>query len=305
MAGMDLPIPTDLVPLAGGFSGETFVAGEGSDRVVVRIYAARSARRGPRAVDVDSALLRLMRGVVPVPEVLEVRRPHGDLPGLLVTGFLPGERGDLLLARLDPAGRATVGTALGRILDRLAHVPTLRGGEFTDGELHIEPFAGAADGLPGWVAAHRGALSRWDPAELAGLDRLADKAQGLLDAVDRTCVVHSDLNPKNVLIDPRTLEVTGLLDWEFAHSGSPYTDVGNLLRFERDEPFTTAVLAEWGDLDLARAADLYALVDLAARDHEPDVSNPVTSAADALLRAMAASGDLHAGEATRTPSRPR
>ena len=100
--------------------------------------------------------------------------------------------------------------------------------------------------------------------------------------------------------------MTGLLDWEFAHSGSPYTDLGNLLRFERDAGFAEAVLARGGDnggdldpsldpaLDLARAADLFALVDLAARDHDPPTSNPVTGAADALLRAIAQSGDLHA-----------
>ena len=54
----------------------------------------------------------------------------------------------------------------------------------------------------------------------------------------RCCLVHSDFNPKNLLVDPDTLEVTGLLDWEFAHAGHPYTDLGNLLRFERDPVFT-------------------------------------------------------------------
>ena len=43
-------------------------------------------------------------------------------------------------------------------------------------------------------------------------------------------------------------------------------------------------------LDLARAADLYALVDLAARRAE----NPVAERAHHLLAAIAASGDLHA-----------
>ena len=49
--------------------------------------------------------------------------------------------------------------------------------------------------------------------------------------------MHSDLNPKNLLVDPDTLEVTGLLDWEFAHAGLPVTDLGNLLRFDRDPAF--------------------------------------------------------------------
>ena len=43
-------------------------------------------------------------------------------------------------------------------------------------------------------------------------------------------------------------------------------------------------------LDQARAADLYALVDLAARRGE----NPVTERAHDLLAAIVSSGDLHA-----------
>jgi aminoglycoside phosphotransferase (APT) family kinase protein len=117
--------------------------------------------------------------------------------------------------------------------------------------------------------------------------------------VTRTCLVHSDLNPKNLLVDPETLEVTGVLDWEFAHAGGPTTDLGNLLRLDRDPAFVDAVLDVYrtrvpdaGDdvLDRARAADLYALVDLAARRGE----NPVTERAHDLLLAVASSGDLHA-----------
>ena len=47
--------------------------------------------------------------------------------------------------------------------------------------------------------------------------------------------MHSDLNPKNWLVDPDTLEIAALLDWEFAHAGHPFTDLGNALRFERDD----------------------------------------------------------------------
>ena len=93
--------------------------------------------------------------------------------------------------------------------------------------------------------------------------------------------MHSDLNPKNLLVDPGTLAVTGLVDWEFAHAGSPVTDLGNLLRFERDPAFTEAVVAAYRAgvvdaaeevLDQARAADLCALVDLASRRGENAVA---------------------------------
>lgn len=286
----------DLIPLEGGFSGETFVTGAPGEQVVVRIHAGRSRARGPAAVDIDAAVLRLMRGIVPVPQVLEVRRPTGELPGLLVTEFLAGERADHLLPMLDRESLAQVGANLGALVDRLTHVPTLRAGPFVDETLRIGDDLGP-DGLPGWVEAQLPALSTWNASLRTRLIRLAESAQDLLDTVDRTCLVHGDLNLKNLLIDPATLQVTGVLDWEFARSGSPYSDLGNLLRFERDEDFVAGVLRGLGSaesrsdlLDLGRAADLVALVDLAVRDHDPEGRNPVTSAAQALLLDLASHG---------------
>ncbi len=110
--------------------------------------------------------------------------------------------------------------------------------------------------------------------------------------------MHSDFNAKNVLVDPSTGEVTGLLDWEFAHSGSPFADIGNLLRFDRRPVFERAVRATYSELvvdapddllDRARAADLFAVVELASRAPQ----NPVATQAHDLLLGLARRGDLH------------
>jgi len=286
----------EISPAEGGFSGETHISDSFGERVVVRIYGPRSAHRGPTAVDVDAAVLHLMRGIVPVPQVLEVRRPVADLPALLVTGFVEGVRGDVLLPALDDDAAATVGRNLGGILDRLAHIPTLRAGSFTAPDLAVEPFPEDLSDLPSYVESRRDELGSWSADELAGLEELAAPAQDLLDEAGRTCFVHSDLNLKNVLLDPETLAVTAVLDFEFAHSGSPYTDTGNLLRFDRRPSFVDAVLQAGGvaGLDQARAADLYALVDLAIRDHDPARRHEVTGRAHQLLRSIARTRDLHA-----------
>ena len=90
-----------------------------------------------------------------------------------------------------------------------------------------------------------------------------------------------------------------MLDWEFAHSGHPFTDLGNLLRFDRAPAYAEAVLSAWCDrrggtpaeaLDLARSADLWALVDLASRAGD----NPVADLAHGHLSAIARTGDPHA-----------
>ena len=287
----------DLRPLAGGWSGQTFVAQAGGERSVVRIYPP--GLRDDSAPEIDAAVLRLVRGLVPVPEVLEVRRGDAaaEQAGLLVVSHLPGERGDLLLPELDDRDAATFGARLALLVADLAGMPTLRPGPFVDPDLAIGDF-GVPDGLPGFVAERAEALA-WEPERLRSLSVVAERAEAMLDEVGRTSLVHSDANPKNVLVERETLEVTALLDWEFAHSGSPFTDLGNLLRFDRRPAYADAVLAAWcarrgtdpaETLDLARAADLWALVELAARRGQ----NPVADQAHEHLLAIARTGDLHA-----------
>ncbi len=254
-----------LRPLEGGWSGETFLAEAGGDRTVVRIFAG--LRHPPEAAEIQASLLRLVRGLLPVPAVLEQR------PGLLVTEFLPGVRGDLLLPTLPPDRLRRVGAAVGRVAAALSAMPMLRRGVFADGDLRIE---------------------RYDltlPEALGGLGR---RAEALLDEEARACLVHSDLNPKNLLVDPETLEVTGVLDWELAHAGHPFTDLGNLLRFDREPAYVEGVLSAYPDpgraLELARAADLHALAELASRAGENPVADRAAARLDAIVRAQ----DWHA-----------
>ena len=153
------PFAATLIPLEGGWSGETFLAEAAGERTVVRIHATPSSR-GPQAHEVDAALLRLVRGLVPVAEVLEVRPadPASGLPALLVTSFLPGVRADLLLPTLDTLGLRTLGANLGALIARLAGMPMPKAGQFVDADLRIEPFPGAADDLVDWVELHADSL---------------------------------------------------------------------------------------------------------------------------------------------------
>lgn len=211
---------TSLTPIEGGRSGETFLGEVGGERCVVRIYAG-PRDRGDAAAEIDAALLRLVRGLVPVPDVLEVRRPDpsAGVPGLLVTSFVPGVRGDVLLPQLGDDAVARVGHALGSLAATLAGMPALRAGRFVDGDLTVEP---------------------WEEQPAADEEALA-----LLDTVRRRTLVHGDLEPANVLLDPDTLTVTALVDWERAHCGHPFSDLGRLLRDHPTPVFRDAVLEAW------------------------------------------------------------
>ena len=291
----------EMVPLPGGYSGETFLATSAGERSVVRIYAGRSAARGAEAAHVDAAVLRLVRGLVPVPDVLEVRRADESLgtPALLVTRWLEGTRLDEVLPEVDDDAAASLGRAVGTVVARLAQLPMPRVGLFVDSDLTIGALPPGGEDLPAWVSKHTatGPLAAWEALDRAALADLAERAQDLIDPSQRVCLVHGDLNPKNVLVDADAGEVRGVVDWEFAHAGSPFSDLGNLLRFDRRPAFADAVLAAYVDqvvdappdtLARARAADLFALIELAARKQQSSV---VTAARDLLLR-MARSGEL-------------
>lgn len=296
--------------MVGGWSGETFLAETPGQQVVVRIYGralAHGSERGEQPEQVDAALLRLVRGLLPVPEVLETRAATGEMPALLVTSRLPGVPAEEVLPGLDESGLARVGAEVGRLLAGLDGMPMLRRGPFVDGELRIGSW-GDIGGLVQWVDTYAERLGI-EEASLTRLSEVAAEAERMLDQVDRTCLVHADLNPKNLLLDPDDLTITGLLDWEYAHAGLPYVDLGNVVRFDREPAYVAAVLSAYCErrgedpdqaLRFARAADLWALVELAGRHRE----NPVADRAHRQLSAIAGSGDLDAVAAgwTRTAS---
>ena len=302
-----------MTPLAGG-SGETFLAEAADGRSVVRVYGERSRWRGPTAPLVDAAVLRLVRGLLPAPQVLEVRAPVGGAPGLLVTSELPGAPGEDVLPALDPDALGRAGEQLGGAAARLAGVPVLRRGVFADGDLRLVDFPpGAAPGecLAAVEQAYAaGAFDGWPAPRLRGLGAVAARAQRIVeDGEDElgeaAFLSHGDLGPANVLLDPATGDLLGVVDWEFAHAGIPWTDLGNLLRGRGgpdDDPFAAGVLGGWREatrlvdppgatrlLDLARAADLLALTRLAG-----GAGHAGAEEARARLAAIADRRDLHA-----------
>ncbi|MFF0340888.1 phosphotransferase family protein [Kribbella sp. NPDC004875] len=274
------------VPLTGGYGGQTFAVSAGGEDAVLKFYA-----KDPERAVVDAALLQLVRGLLPVPKVLELKREGSyEDPPYLLTERLPGVNLQVFLETATEDQRRSVGTQLGELLARLSGMPFLRSGMFRGGELAIEPF-GLGD-LTEYIAGLN--LDLGD-----GFAIVIDEAEDLLaGGVDRVCLVHSDFNPKNLLVDPGTARITGLIDWEFSHAGSPYADLGNLLRFNEDPILARAVLDPLGGLglgepllDLGRAADLWALLDLAARAAEHEVA----AAAHRLVSRMADTETLAGG----------
>ncbi|HEY3559502.1 MAG TPA: phosphotransferase [Kribbella sp.] len=278
------------VPLAGGYGGETFAVSAGGEDAVIKFYA-----KDPGRAAVDAALLQLVHGLLPVPRVLEVKREGSyEEPPYLLTERLRGVNLQVFLESASQEQRRTVGTQLGELLARLSGMPFLKPGMFRDDALTVEPF-----GLGDLTEYVDGLELGFTAAQREGFARVIDEVEDVLaDGVDRFCLVHSDFNPKNLLVDPDSARITGLIDWEFAHAGSPYADLGNLLRFSDDQVLASAVLdalrpMELGErlVDLGRAADVWALLDLAERAPQHEIA----VAAHRLVSRMADTATLAGG----------
>jgi aminoglycoside phosphotransferase (APT) family kinase protein len=291
------------VPMDGGFSGETFLVGAAGEQAVLRLYV-----RQPDRAAVDAALLQLVRGLVPVPRVLDLRTPQmaadSGGPAYLLTDLLPGERLETVLPHADAGLRRRLAHSVADVLARLNGIPFRRAGAFSDATLAVTDHPDVPASLVDWLHQHfddsdDSPLTGWPAADRDGLMQIADHAEDVLADTDRWCLAHSDFNAKNLLVDPESGEVTGLVDWEFAHAGTPYTDLGNLLRFERDPALVEPLLERFVDrapdlpadlLEHARAVDLWALVGLASRAGQ----HVVADRAHDLLRAIVRTQDLHA-----------
>jgi len=196
----------ELLPLGRGNTNYKLVL-TGGDAYVLRIYTHGDVQRETYVQD-------LVRDLVTVPE--EIFRGCS----WSVFSFLEG---DVLQDTPEHSGAAA------QALIRISSVVLASPGFIEmDGRISGFSFGGAKGFIleslenpevsawlgPQGVASVREVLKREDV-------RLAE-----LDAGSR--LVHGDFNPTNILIKDGV--VSGVLDWEFCHSGSPYMDIGNLLR---------------------------------------------------------------------------
>jgi aminoglycoside phosphotransferase (APT) family kinase protein len=96
---------------------------------------------------------------------------------------------------------------------------------------------------------------------------------------EQRCLVHSDFNPLNILVEENggSIRISAILDWEYAFSGSPLMDIGNMLRYEHVTttdlfmPFILSYQENGGDLpdnwlQKAKLLDLIALFDLVDKE---------------------------------------
>jgi aminoglycoside phosphotransferase (APT) family kinase protein len=248
--------------LSGGFSTTNilleFADGE---RCVLRLSSQRERLK------MEADLLDYLSYKAPevaVPKVLY--RASEDFPGGLGAFAMTYVEGHLLANIEDSLSTANCRDICEQLALAAARIHDLRFaqcGLLGPGPKVTEPFASYAAGTVGFMQS---CLDNANLQRRVGADRCQRLHHCLTHRLDlhepssthQLC--HSDFNQKNLLIQRNASgrhQVTAVLDWEFAFSGSSVIDIGNLLRFEHESPavesswFADAYRAAGGHLDKA------------------------------------------------------
>jgi aminoglycoside phosphotransferase (APT) family kinase protein len=276
-------VESNLLP--GGLRNSNFILRLDGVRapIVLRIY-----EHDPAICCKEFDLMRMVRSSVPVPEVIHAEQ-HGfeGVPPFMLMQFIEGISLRELVRSGDRVAIAEAAYSAGEVLARIG--------------CHIFP-------KPGWISS--------GPAVTAPLLEGANPAQRFIDLClecpnvrqrvprdkrdrirefvffrsaelarlgEERRLVHGDFNRGNLLVRRVSgrWSVVGVLDWEFAVSGSPLADLGNFLRFERaaqplaEPSFSSGYSHAGGGLPndwrrRARLIDLVALCESLTRDSLPE-----------------------------------
>ncbi len=257
--------------------------------IVLRFYV-RDAAACAKEVDV----LRLVRSVVPVPEVLHVE-PNGlgDFPPFVVMQYVEGIIFRLLRRTKEQPAIAQAAAAIGKTLASIGSHQFPRRGLLGAGLEVGNWLMPGSDTIPPLIDSCLLSENFRTRASAELSDRIHKFAwhwADRLSTVDsETRLVHADFNASNIMVRSvkGSWQVAAVIDWEYSFSGSPLWDVGSFLRYEQEgrplvEPFfsqacTAAGMSlpdDWREL--VRAVDLCSLCEALTRDALPaDVVNEI------------------------------
>lgn len=264
-------------------------------RVLLRLY-----QRAPAEAWKETAITDLVgsRGV-PTARFLHFAE-RNEVTGhpYAVLEWIDGKPLEEFATTVDDEALAPLSRRVGGVLARIHSIQFNQAGTF-DRQLNVA--APIAMGRAGLQAHLQHCL-----VEALGGERLGPSLTGrVMKFVERhgqilnrwpgtPCLVHADFHGANIVVcqnEAAQWDVGGILDWEYAHSGSPSLDLGHLLRPPLGERrgFAQAIgegyrevggtLPE-GWVRIARIADLQAWADLLNR---PEIGDAVIADARRII----------------------
>jgi aminoglycoside phosphotransferase (APT) family kinase protein len=250
--------------------------------IVLRIY-----QHDPALCQKEMDVMRLVAGAVPVPEVLHAA-PHGfeDLPPFALLRYVEGITLRELKRSGDADAIAEAAHSAGETLAAIGRAAFSEPGWLAPGPTVPGPLLEGADPLPRFVDLCM-ASPIFEARVPAGLrsrthEFVWSQARQYTNLSNEARLVHGDFNGRNLIVRRAAgrWSVAAVLDWEFAISGSPFDDLGNLLRYERigrrvfEPHFSRGYQDAGGTLPhdwrhLARRADLIAICESLTHEQLP------------------------------------
>lgn len=152
-----------------------------------------------------------------------------DDPAVIGAPFYLMERvSGLILRKQPPAGftldEATADRLSQILIDTLAELHQIDYAAIGLGELG-RPEGYIDRQVSGWSDRYR----RSQTDEVPAVEALAEWLAANKPAGTRAALIHNDFKYDNLVLDPETLEVRGVLDWEMSTVGDPWMDLGTAL----------------------------------------------------------------------------
>jgi fructokinase len=251
--------------------------------IVLRLYT-----RGDEVCAKEADVLRMVRSLVPVPEVLHVE-PNGleDFPPFVILEYVDGIIFRSLRRTREQRAIAEAAAAIGTTLASIAGHQFPRRGLFGKNLEVGDWLMPGQDTIPPLVDSCLASENFRRRAGTELSDRIHKFAWQRADRLARvdaeTRLVHADFSSSNIMVRVvrGSWQVAAVIDWEYSFSGSPLWDVGNFLRYERkDRPlvepyFSRACIAGGMSLpsdwhELARTVDLCSLCEILTRENLPE-----------------------------------
>jgi fructokinase len=225
--------------VSGGFANASYkiALSHMAAPIVVRVYL-----RDPTAAYREASILELVKARVPVPEILYVSPASREPHTYVILGWVHGIPLDEALIEA-PRGDARVAVrSTGGVLARLQEFRFGTSG-FFGSTLDVDrPVASDARAIVGVLERslfENVGEERLGVALTQRLWQFIKEHEESLSAVEHeSLLVHGDFNGANVIVRtaPEPPGVSAVIDWEYAHSGTPLVDLGSMLRRAAGRP---------------------------------------------------------------------
>jgi aminoglycoside phosphotransferase (APT) family kinase protein len=262
--------------LSGGLNNSNIKITTNTNEIfVLRIYPKEN-----KSMKIESEIAKLLEGRVPVPQVLYSDSSFSvcNYP-FLVMNWVGGVQLSEMIDRKNEKIIWSAATKAGAALAEVHKMKFHDSGFFDDHlnikehvEMNANSFIVFIEEIlkKGYVTKHIGVKL------CSSVLNFSKEHAFLLDNPgEQNSLVHSDFNPLNILVEEEdsSIRISAILDWEYAFSGSPLMDIGNMLRYEGVtsigmlKPFILSYLENGGVLphkwlQKAKLLDLIALLDL-------------------------------------------